>query len=220
VIVSRDEFEKQRAAGGLYIALIGMSSVGKSHRANELVRKLKWQCWSVDEKIAARIAASLPVADVHGLAEWMQTPDTAGYAERETTYLDLENDETRAAVPNATDNFVLDTTGSSVYLPDETLDELRSRYLIVHLSANKEKLTQMVKRYFETPKPVVWGPAYEPRNDENAADSLRRCYPQLLDWRMKKYNELADVTISGWNGKHEKHSPDAFLDMIRDKLAA
>lgn len=220
VIISRDEFQKRRETGELYVALIGMSSVGKSHRAVELERELEWERICIDEEIAKVIADELPVADVHGLATWMGCPYEAGYAEREKQYLQLENNATTNLQPTAPGNLVLDTTGSFVYLDPDTIHQVKHQFLVVHLQAGEAALDRMLEKFFRLPKPVVWGGMFEKREGQSDEDAIRDCYPRLLHERMFEYDRLADVAIPAWNGKHERHSPDEFLDMICDKLPA
>jgi len=53
----------------------------------------------------------------------------------------------------------------------------------------------MVRKYFEEPKPVVWGESFYALKGESNDDTLLRCFPLLLHDRIKKYRNFSHVTI-------------------------
>ena len=53
----------------------------------------------------------------------------------------------------------------------------------------------MVRKYFEEPKPVVWGEMFNRQKDEQDDDALFRCFPLLLEDRLRRYREFAHLSI-------------------------
>lgn len=217
------------SARALALCFVGMSNCGKSHWAAQLERRLGFGMLSVDAEIERAIAPELAAAGctgIDGMAEWMGFPSDARFAGNEATYLAHEEVVTAAAVAGAAEvngdrsNFVLDTTGSVVYLSQATLDELRARFLVVHLEASDDMLEAMTDNYFSTPKPVVWGDCYSRNGDEEPEDALRRCYPQLLRTRKERYHALAHVSIPAKFALDHDVSLKQILNRIRASLDA
>jgi shikimate kinase len=221
MLLTQDQFDELRTNGKLRLALIGMSSIGKSHRARELERELGFTRVSVDDEIAKRIADELPEVSIEGVASWLDKPYSPNFAEREKRYLKLE--EAVCAEIATTDqekNFILDTTGSAIYLSQSTLEQIKNANLVIHLAASPEKMQIMIERFLTTPKPVVWSEIFQIQTGETPEAAIERCYPELLKWRYTEYERLADITIPCWNGKAEQHSAEEFLKMIREQLLA
>ena len=205
-----EEFDAHIRAGTLRLALVGMANAGKSYRAKVLSDKADFLRYSVDDKIQNALA-------VDDLSAWMGYPSSGGYAEREKKYLELENTFTRkAAMQTDGKNLVFDTTGSVVHLLQDTLQVLSQNCLIVHLDVGDESLTELITKFFETPKPIAWDGFFEQKPGEGEIDALRRCYPILLRERLARYRALAHVAIRA-HEIHDKSAPET-LGMIRDKL--
>lgn len=184
------------------IALIGMSNIGKSYWGKEL-QKDGYGWFECDEKINGRLNAELQTKGFSGLAEtarWMGQPFDTQYPTTSRKYLELEESVTReglakmAQSPNP-EHFVLDTTGSVIYLPKEILKELRERTRIVYLSTPEFMKEEMYQRYLVEPKPVIWGDVFRREEEETDMEALGRCYPLLLAERTRRYEDLADVTL-------------------------
>ena len=92
-------------------------------------------------------------------------------------------------------NLLIDTTGSVIYLPHPVLQRLRENTLIIYLEATDDIRKLLFERYITNPKPVVWGSSFNKNTGESDLDALKRCYPQLLEFRATRYRELADVVI-------------------------
>lgn len=186
------------------LCLVGMSGVGKSHWAKRLAAELGYVRHDCDGDIAARLASLVDVEPgeepVHALGRWMGMPWSAGYAEREARYLALESEVTQralAASERGDAPHVIDTTGSVVYLDGALTRRLAEHARVVYLRTPESRQDAMLRRYLEEPKPVVWGGAYRPREDERPEDALRRCYPELLRERDRRYAALAHVVLDG-----------------------
>lgn len=104
----------------------------------------------------------------------MGMPYDERFAANQNRYLEVEERITSTVEPAEGKNFVLDTTGSVVYLPQPVLNSLRDHYLVVHFYISDEMITEMIENYFKNPKPVVWGNAYNRREEEDGDQALRR----------------------------------------------
>lgn len=92
----------------------------------------------------------------------------------ERSYLEIEEQVMSRITAGEESNFVLDTTGSVIYMPRKILTTLREQYLIVHFNASNKALDAMIDNYFKTPKPVVWGDVYGCEECEEPEQALRR----------------------------------------------
>lgn len=202
------------------LVLVGMSGVGKSFWAERLAQQRGYVRHDCDGAIGARLSSLVPVdageAPVHALGRWMGMPWSAGYAEREARYLDLEAEVTAQALEAATapGRHVVDTTGSVIYLEPALLIRLRALGRVVYLRTPDARREAMLRRYLEEPKPLVWGHAFRPNEGEAPEAALPRCYAELLASRDARYAALTHVTLDG--GALEANDPglDGFLGRI------
>lgn len=184
----------------MIVSLIGMSNVGKSHWAKRLEAECGFTRFCCDDLIAKSLSTSLPNWQgelVGDLAEWMGMPYESGYTQRESIYLRYEESVIGEVVEqvHAYENVVIDTTGSLIYLSPRTLERLKAVSTMVYLEAGSDQVVQMTNRFFQYPKPVVWGTLYLPQVGETQTDTLRRCYAELLCWRHEQYHVQANLTI-------------------------
>lgn len=219
--IQGNEFDKLMAEQKMSLCFVGMSNCGKSHWSERLQREMGFSRTCVDDEIERAIKPeleSLGYEGISGLAEWMGYPSDERFAEHEARYLELEEHITATTSPSASSNFVLDTTGSVIYLNSKTLSILRDTFLIVHLSASEDMLEEMKVAFFETPKPVVWGDSYSRLASESTIDSLKRCYDGLLQERFKRYSKLAHVAIPASVSRDPETKMSEFLHVIRSQL--
>ncbi len=148
----------------------------------------------IEEKLAPELAAG-KYQGIGGVAAWMGWPDEPTYREREKKYLDYEVksmgealDEIQAASEEGT---ILDTTGSVVYTGEEICRRMQSLTTVVYLEASPEEEQLLIARYLSDPKPVLWGDQFEKRSGESSQDAIARCYPRLLAYRKKLYQQYA-----------------------------
>lgn len=220
------EFDKLIAERRLPLCFIGMSNCGKSHWSNALVAERDFQHVCVDDEIERALEPELTglgYAGIADMAKWMGYPADERFSRNEARYLDLEENVTRnitkAGNGNGdSSNFVLDTTGSVVYLSDSTQEYLRNTFFIVHLAANEDVLEKMRESYFESPKPVVWGDSYNQQEDETSDQALRRCYEGLLRERLKRYNKLAHISIPAQFAFSMEATVDDLLQLVKSTL--
>lgn len=208
-----EEFDAHIAQGTFRLGFIGMSNAGKSYRSKKLRDEKGFLWYQVDEEIYK----ALRLADMAAISTWLGYPTSPQYPEHEKKYLELENEFTRhASMQTGGKNFVFDTTGSVPHLEPETLDVLRQNCLLVHLDVGEGKIEQMMEKFFQKPKPVAWCGHFFVRPGESEEQALRRCYPELLAGRLKKYRELAHITVPAEEVYNT--SSDETLAIIRSHL--
>ena len=191
----RRDFDRRFAENSLALAFIGMSGIGKTHQAKQFV-PLGFRHISCDDLIAPRISGMTKLRNVTDVGIWMGQPYSKGYREREHRFLELEEKVTREAIDSIKGNTIIDTTGSVIYLSETIRQGLKENSFVVYFKAAPEMYKRMLKVYLENPKPVVWGDSFRLKKGEDERAALKRSYPELLEFRARKYQELADVTIT------------------------
>jgi len=202
------------------VSLIGMSGSGKTYWAKKLKAKgfTYFCCDDLIEKKLGFELQQLGYAGIADVASWMGQPFDSYYPTRSQQYLDFEKDAIDEIYDNLetiseTDNVVIDTTGSVIYTSNKKkLSELtKIVYLEVPLIVTKE----MYKLYLKDPKPVIWGNSFSKKNGETDMDALRRCYPKLLDFRVKKYEQLAGRTLNYYRLRTENFGVEDFIELVK-----
>lgn len=208
--LSQSEFQDRLDEDMMRIAFIGMSNTGKSFRSHQMEQVLNFSAWHVDEEIEKDLA----LADMSAMASWMGYPFEEKYAARSKKYLDLERKNTLAPDLGKTGNFIMDTTGSVIYHDQEVRSFLQHNFLVILLDIPNERITEMQELFFKEPKSVFWGNSFQPYENEENIDALKRCYPQLLKDRMEMYRDLADIVIPAEISKMEGLSIERFMEII------
>ena len=186
----------------MIISLIGMSGTGKTHWAKKLINHgfLHLSC---DDLIEKKLEPELSKYGYKGLEDvgrWMGQPYEPSYKDASKKYLEKEGEVVEEildhiqTVPNGTD-IVIDTTGSVVYLQEKILNKLKLWTTVIYLEVPKQVEKEIYNMYLLHPKPVIWGDSFKKRDHETNAQALARCYPDLLKFRKKRYEKLADMTI-------------------------
>lgn len=172
----------------MLLSLIGMSNVGKTHWSKQL-EQIGFTRFGCDDEIERMLG-------IKNLSEWMGFPDSETYRDREKKYLETEETVLKSILDRLPDgDIVIDTTGSIIYLTSDLLERLKSQTKIVYLQANQNTTEKMIEKFFSHPKPVIWGEHFQPRIEESSEETLRRCYPKLLEWRQDRYAQIADLII-------------------------
>ena len=183
------------------ITFIGMSGLGKSHWSIVL-EEYGYKRFCCDDEITNRLLGSIenPNGREIDLGEWMGFPFDPGYRNRENTYLSLETEvllELIERLSNAgtSEKIVIDTTGSAPYAGDEIMKRLSNLTCVIYLAASKEYHSEMLKRYIQFPRPVLWGDKYRQMHSESTNEALARSYEELLSYRDTLYKKFARHTI-------------------------
>lgn len=208
-----EEMDAHVRGGTFRLSFIGMSNAGKSYRSKTLHRELGFVWHHIDEMIYKELG----FVDMGAISSWLGYPYAEGYAEREQTYLELENTFTkRSALAVESGNLVFDTTGSVVHLRQDTLEALHEHSLMVHLDVGDDSLAAMMEKFFAEPKPVAWCGFFSMEAGEQPQDALKRCYPLLLQERLARYRTLAHLNIPA--AEMRDKNAEETLAIIRDYL--
>ena len=201
----------------LRLALVGMSGAGKTFWTRRIAEAgvPAISCDdAIEEKLAPRLAAG-GFAGINGVAAWMGWPDSPSYAEREAEYLKEEIaalDEILSGLEkDSGKSLVLDTTGSVIYTGNHMLLRLRKLLRVVYLAASDGEQQLLIERYLSDPKPVLWRGAFVARTGETPAETVARCYPNLLAARRQSYAALAHSTLQVAELRELPHTAEAFL---------
>lgn len=201
------------------ITLIGMSNVGKSHWRKELEQLGLTPFWC-DNEIEKRLEAHVKEGGIHGIedmSKWMGQPYEPRYHQNEARYLSEEAAVMKDAIRSlklAQHRYVIDTTGSAIYLDKQLLRNLKELSTIVLLDAPNDVQEELRQKYLANPKPVIWGNAFQQLAGETPEEAVARCYPLLLKNRNQKYRELADVVLDYHELRKEGFNVQNFLGKI------
>jgi shikimate kinase len=189
----------------MIISLVGMSGVGKSYWSVRLKRELDFEVFCCDDEIEKKLSpvlSKLGLKGINDMNKWMGHPFESQYEENSRTYLELEN-QTMLEILKRIEkgeflnkNLVIDTTGSLVYTNPEIQKQLKSLTKVIYLKAGQEDVEKMYQTFLSDPKPIIWGNSFTPNTKLTNQQNLEICYPKLLQFRSKKYQELADKTIN------------------------
>src|SRR3990167_7468724 len=123
----------------LPISLIGMSGTSKSYWSKELQNKgFERYCCDdlIEEKLGKELKA-LGYSGIQDVAKWMGQPFDSQYPEKSKKYLDLEQEVLEEVMINAEcphhPGFVIDATGSVIYLGSGVLNRLSTLTRVVYL---------------------------------------------------------------------------------------
>jgi shikimate kinase len=208
--MNAEAFDDAMRTGVLRIALIGMSNAGKTTASKTLARDKKFRHQEVD----AAIERELGLSDIGAMAAWLGYPDSPQFHERQARYLESEEKHTKHYGVGG--NVVLDTTGSYVHLSDDAKAHVQNKYLVVHLDVGEEKVEELIERFFKVPKPVIWGEFFKPKEGERVQDTLIRCYPDLLEARLRRFRSQAQVNIP--SHEIDVENGDSIISRIRKAL--
>jgi shikimate kinase len=208
----------------MHITLIGMSNIGKTHWARRLEAESGFARIDCDQMIENKIGPEmtrLGHKGIAGVAKWMGQPFDPQYPETSRAFLDYEKtvmEEVlrRLRFSPRDQSLVIDTSGSVIYASDAIITPLRALTKVIYFEASRAHADKILARYVSDPKPLVWGDnAFAPRTGEKPDEALKRCYPDLLESRARRYAEMAHVTVP-----FEKHrDPNAGLDIILGRRA-
>lgn len=203
------------------ISLIGMSGSGKTHWAKKLKTEgFKYFC--CDDFIEKKLGDELKQLGYSGITDvslWMGQPFGSYYPKRSQQYLDFEKqvmNDILDAIKNIGNNtdVVIDTTGSVIYAGTNITKKLSELTKVVYLEVPHSVREEMYKLYFKDPKPVIWGNYFSKKNGETEMDALKRCYPKLLDFRAKKYEQFADIKLDYQLLRRNDFAVEDFIKLV------
>ncbi|MDR3424142.1 MAG: hypothetical protein P4M13_03560 [Alphaproteobacteria bacterium] len=205
------------------VSLIGMANIGKTHLSRLMADALGYAPVDCDALIEQRLASELAKGGfrgIGGVAEWMGLPFAPQYKQNSALYIACEQAVMREIIDglrrDQNSSAVIDTTGSVIYMEPDILEGVRAATRVVYLEASEEHTAELFKNYIATPKPVFWGESFAPLAGETPQETLRRCYPELLRYRARRYREIAHVTIP--YEQHQNRKADV-CDLILKQIA-
>lgn len=198
---SEQKFKQLLEKNELIICLIGMSNMGKTYWSKQF-SNINFKHISCDDRIEEKLAPELKALGYSGIADvsrWMGQPYEERFSANQQKYLEFEKEvmkEIFTELKNAgAGNIVIDTTGSFVHTGSDICSRLQEHALMLYIEATENMKEEMFQRYIKEPKPVVFGDVFAPKKGEESQQTLKRCYPQLLDLRSALYTRYADVII-------------------------
>lgn len=202
------------------ITLIGMSGSGKTYWSKKLA-PLGYVHYSCDQFIAIRLSYLLQVdpLSLSDLAEWMGKPYEPDYEYKQQQYLAWESQSVIEAYHKLmeTDHaWVIDATGSFIYLPEDIQMLLTENTHVVVLDTPEEYLEEMYRVFLSDPKPIVWGEHYQPKPGETPEQALKRCYPELLRWRRERYLKTGHQVMPFEFHRPKETTPELFHQAVVD----
>ena len=206
----------------MIISLVGMSSAGKTYWAFEL-QKHGYTRVTCDDRIEKKLGPELRkngYKGLHEVAKWMGHPYEPQYPETSKRYLDFENEVMIEILDQITKRngsprkMVIDTTGSVIYTTGSVLKRLKELSSIIYLDIPEEKKQEIYQEFLRNPKPIIWGDAFKPREHESNDEALARCYQELLSFRAKRYEKIADITIPFDLHRQEGFTAPDFIEHI------
>ncbi len=201
----------------MIISLIGMSNSGKTYWSKKLEKEKNFKRFSCDDLIEEKLKKVLKGST---MSEWMGQPYEDRYKKNSAIYLSLEiktmNEILSYIEDNShkNENIVVDTTGSVIYTDKKIMEMLKKHTKILYIDTPKKVKTEIMRLYFENPKPVFWGKSFNIQNGETNEEALRRCYHLFLEFRCKEYKKHADATINFY----ELRSPLFDAGMLLKKI--
>lgn len=221
--LTKQEFLRRLNANQLVLTLIGMSNIGKSYWSKRL-EETGFKHIDCDGRIENKLrqrSAEIKNNGPAGLAEWMGYPYEERFKKTQAEYLNTEREVMMEIIDEleqgVTENIAIDTSGSFIYTGEAPQEGIRKNSLIVYIKAPKEMREKMFKKFIEHPKPVIWGKIYTKKENESEMDALARCYPDLLDYRFKLYEECADISIP-YESIYKKVDTAGFLELVKNQL--
>jgi len=211
----------------MVITFIGLSGCGKSYLSERLCEERGFKNICCDDIIEKKLKTHLEQGghkNIQGVAKWMGHPYEENFEEHQKLYLDKENEVMQEVLQTLGDDgwglnqdFVVDTTGSIIYLDEEVLKGLKQRSRIIYLGIPDSELEFMFNQYLKEPKPVIWNDVYSPQENENKEQALKRCYPDLIRQRTEMYYKYADVTLIIDRKNRDKFSTKKILQLAGAK---
>ncbi len=200
------------------ISLIGMSGSGKSYWSKQLVKSgFKRIC--CDDLIEEKLSKDLKKLGFSGIADvsrWMGQPYESRSLHASKQYLELENlviDEICSKLDREK-KVVIDTTGSVIYINALTLKKLTTLTKTIYLQVPSSAKKEMYDLYMKDLKPVIWGTSFNRKSGESGPGALKRCYPDLLEYRSNIYEKLAHITMDYSKLRSRNFSVEKFIEII------
>jgi shikimate kinase len=205
------------------ITLIGMASVGKSYWSQKF-EDVGFLHFDLDDLIRQRLMKhlNLPLNTTALMNEWLNFPDSPGFAEREQLFVDLEAEvfhETLLLLEQADEHttVIVDTGGSLVYSPKAYWKRLKELTTIIYLKTDKLLSKSLLNNYLQEGRSMIWRDVYRPLSEETRHETYTRCYNDLVHFRESCYVQYADCEVEYQQHRHPNMLIKDFLCLYRPK---
>ena len=203
------------------IALIGMSTVGKSYWSEKLATT-GFERIDLDGIIARYFDKRVGTSQSQILAsmsQWLGLPHEAHFAEKEQIFKQYEEDALKYAISvlekkGKDARVIVDTGGSLVYVSPQYWQLFKQYVHIVYLKMDEKKHQTLIDNYLREPRAMLWNGCFDPQNGESLHQTYSRCYPNLVKRREKEYDIYADCTIEYETHRDRQLTTAAFLKII------
>ena len=184
-----------------WITLTGMSGLGKSYWSKVLATK-GYKRFCCDDMIEDRIVKFIKIPNKKeiDIGKWMGFPFEKKYRRNENIYLTFEIEVLSEIISylqtaDPAEKIVIDTTGSAPYSGDDIMKQLKALSFVIHLSVSQDHQREMLEKYINNQRPVLWGELYVKKSCETEKEALARSYEALLVYREKLYKKYAHHSI-------------------------
>ena len=100
-------------------------------------------------------------------------------------------------------------------MENSILQKLSKLTQIIYLDTPVTVQQEMYRLYLKDPKPVIWGKSFYKVNGESNIESLSRCYPKLLAFRSKRYENITNIRFDYTFSHSQNFSVDEFMEVIK-----
>jgi len=207
------------------IALIGMSGTGKSYWSKQFEQAgfISFCCDEMIENYLRGELSDLGYSGIADVARWMGAPYQLFYKDRQARYLQCEaravSDIISTVQQSKEKNYVIDTTGSFIYLQESLIFSLRTVSTMVYLDTPESVQKEMFELYMADPKPVIWGDCFRLEAGQSVSQALQICYPRLLTYRIERYRRYAHIVLPYEFYRGGKIDVQDFLQEILSKIS-
>lgn len=219
---SKKQFTQDIATNRTKMTIIGMSNIGKTFWSKRLSERgfKHINCDQILEEILEPELKKFGYKGLSEIAKWLGHPYEKQFKENEKIISELEKEiivNILDDLENQDENIVIDTPGSIIYTGDEVCSRLKDKTMIVYIESTPEMREEMFQNFLKNPKPIIWQNSYNKDAEESEHDSLARCYPELLAYRISKYEKYADLLIP-YHTLRENMSAEEFLERLTQEL--
>ena len=201
------------------IALIGMSTVGKSYWSQKLV-DAGFERLDLDNIIASYLAEYTGMPQpLESMSDWLGLPNEAHFVEKERILMQFEENALKYALSvlekkETTARIIIDTGGSLVYTPPQYWAALKQFTQIVYLQMDKTLHPILIENYLREPRAMLWNGTFDPKIGESLLQTYTRCYTNLVEGREKLYAQYAHCTIPYATHRNKSLTTIAFLNLL------
>lgn len=220
----------------MIISLVGMSGSGKTYWSKKLTDQgfSHICCDDLIEYKLVKELVELGYSGIKGVAQWLGQPYEQQFHKNQEKFMQSETEVmneifgqiksgifghrvSKKSKKSKNKNVVIDTGGSVIYTGKHIMKQLKKCTTIVYLKMPQFLQEKMFKLYLDDPKPVIWKNSFKKYKGESNEQALKRCYPELLKYRVRLYKKYADIVLDVGILKNNSFTIQNFLEAIFPK---